>query len=74
LGDIEKLIDQQLGNVNKTFVRIGRGLIINCSYIYCINITKQRLILSDCRGVSHTVTASREALKQLKELLEKEAK
>ena len=46
----------------------------NRSYIYYINIPKQKLILSDVNTFNHTVTASKEALKQLKELLEKEAR
>ena len=74
LGQIEKLISSQLGSEGSIFIRIGKSLIINRSYIYYINIPKQKLILSDVNTFNHTVTASKEALKQLKELLEKEAK
>ena len=56
------------------FIRIGKSLIINRSYIYYINVPKQKLILSDVATFNHTVVASKEALKQLKELLEKEVK
>ena len=56
------------------FIRIGKSLIINRSYIYYINVPKQKLILSDVATFNHTVAASKEALKQLKELLEKEVK
>lgn len=73
LGQIEKMIAAQLGNEGTAFVRIGKSLIVNRSYIYYINVPKQKLVLSDIETFSHTVTASREALKQLKELLEKEA-
>lgn len=72
LGQIEKMISTQLGSEGNVFIRIGKSLIINRSYIYYINITKQKLILSDVETFSHSVTASKEALKQLKELLEKE--
>ncbi len=72
LGQIEKLIASQLGAEGKYFIRIGKSLIINRSYIYYINVPKQKLVLSDTASFSLTVTASREALKQLKELLEKE--
>lgn len=71
LGQIEKMISSQLGSEGNVFIRIGKSLIINRSYIYYINISKQKLILSDTATFSHTVTASKEALKQLKELLEK---
>lgn len=74
LGQIEKMIASQLGSDGNVFIRIGKSLIINRSYIYYINITKQQLHLSDVHSFKHTVSASKEALKQLKELLEKEAK
>jgi len=74
LGQIEKMIASQLGSEGNIFIRIGKSLIINRSYIYYINVPKQKLVLSDVATFNHTVTASREALKQLKELLEKEVK
>ena len=74
LGQIEKLISAQLGSDGNIFIRIGKSLIINRSYIYYINIPKQRLVMSDVASFSHTLTASKEALKQLKELLEKDVK
>lgn len=74
LGQIEKMISYQLGSEGNIFIRIGKSLIINRSYIYYINVPKQKLILSDVKAFNHTVTASKEALKQLKELLDKEAK
>ena len=74
LGHIEKMISSQLGSEGNIFIRIGKSLIINRSYIYYINIPRQKLILSDVASFNHSVTASKEALKQLKELLEKEVK
>ena len=74
LGQIEKMIGSQLGAEGKVFIRIGKSLIINSSYIYHINIPRQKLILSDVDKFNHTVQASKDALKQLKELLEQEAK
>ena len=72
LGQIEKMISSQLGSEGNIFIRIGKSLIINSSYIYYINVPKQKLTLSDVASFNHSVTASKEALKQLKELLEKE--
>lgn len=74
LGQIEKLMSTQLGGDGNIFIRIGKSLIINRSYIYYINIPKQKIVLSDTSSFSHSLTASKEALKQLKELLEKEVK
>ena len=73
LGQIEKLIAEQLcSSSGKAFIRIGKQLIINRRYIYYINLPKQQLILSDNSSNKYTVTPSREALKQLKELVESE--
>ena len=74
LGQVESMIRDQLGTEGNLFIRIGRGLIINRNYIHYINIQSQKLILSDVVRFTHTVSASKEALKQLKELIEKEAK
>ena len=38
LGQVEKMIDSQLGAEGKVFIRIGKSLIINSSYIYHINL------------------------------------
>lgn len=72
LGQVEKMIADQLGRDGNNFIRIGKSLIINRLYIYYINIAKQKLVLSDVASFSHTVSASKEALKSLKELIEKE--
>lgn len=72
LGQIERMIESQLEVEGNIFIRIGKGLIINRTYIYYINVSKQKLILSDTLNFNHCVTASKEALKQLKELIEKE--
>ncbi len=74
LGQIEKMISSQLGSEGNIFIRIGKSLIINRSYIYYINVPKQKLILSDAKNFNHSVSASKEALRQLKELIEKETK
>ena len=74
LGQIEKMIADQLGSAGNRFIRIGKSIIINRSYVYYINVSRQKLTLSDIRTFSHTVSASKEALKQLKEEIEKSIK
>lgn len=61
---------EQLGAGITNFVRLGRGLIINIDYINHIDISKQILVMSDCRGIRKELSASREALIKLKELVE----
>ena len=65
-------LEQQLGDDAETFIRIGRQLIINRAYIYKINVNKQQLVMSDMMlNQAFTLSASKEALKQLKEYMEK---
>ena len=73
LSQCQKIIEAQLKEEASTFIRIGKSLIINRDYIYKINITKQLLVLSDMSfNESFNLVASKEAMKQLKILLEKE--
>lgn len=71
LASFEKTIEQQLGTDAQTFIRLGKSLIINGKYIYYVNVSKQQIILAD-GGFAHkfTLSASKEALKALKTVLE----
>lgn len=71
LGQVERLLAEQLTHNGADFIRIGKSLIINRNFISYINLPKQQLVLSDGHSTSHSLTASKEALKQLKELIEK---
>ncbi|MDE7386291.1 MAG: LytTR family transcriptional regulator [Muribaculaceae bacterium] len=73
LGQIERRLTEMLDADDNRFIRIGKSLIVNRDFIAFINPPRQKMILSDCRTFRHEVSASREALKALKELLEKEA-
>lgn len=73
LGQIERRIAEMLDQDDNRFIRIGKSLIVNRDFIAFINPPRQKMILSDGRTFRHDLTASREALKALKELLEKEA-
>ena len=72
LGQIEKRISAMVDNGDNRFIRIGKSLIVNREFITFINPARQKLTLSDGRTFRHDVSASREALKALKELIEKE--
>lgn len=71
LGQLEDIIGKQAGDADNVFLRIGRSLIINTAYIYLIDISKQQLVLSDCCGSYHELSASREVLVKLKAFIEK---
>lgn len=72
LGQIERHIADRVKGVDNRFIRIGKSLIINREFITFINPSRQKLTLSDCRTFKHEVSASREALKALKDYIEKE--
>lgn len=73
LGQIERRISEMLDNDDNRFIRIGKSLIVNRDFIAFINPPRQKMTLSDCRTFHHELAASKEALRALKELLEKEA-
>lgn len=58
---------------NNIFVRVGKSLIVNKNYIYVINLSSQELLLSGSmlKG-EFKLRASKEALKELKALMEQE--
>lgn len=72
LGQLERMIADQLPELSKNFVRIGKSLIINRNHVYYIHVPKQQLILVDGQQNRYTLTASKDALKALKELMENE--
>lgn len=70
LGQLERMIADQLQEEGRNFVRIGKSLIINLNNVFYINMPKQQLILNDNMQGRYTLSASKEALKALKELIE----
>ena len=70
LGQIEDLIDGQLGDAASRFTRLGRCLIVNVDFVYFIDISKQLLILSDCLDFYKELSVPREPLIKLKAYLE----
>ena len=73
LARFQQMIEEQLGKEAMTFIRIGKQLIVNRAYIFKINPNKQQLIMSDMDvNIAFDLQASKEALKQLKALIESE--
>ena len=66
LGQIEDMLSAQLGQNGSHLVRIGQSLIINMNYLSYINPSKKQIILSDCKSLEFSLSASREALTDLK--------
>ena len=79
LAQCQQLMEEQLGKEAMTFIRLGKQLIVNRAYIFKINPTKQQLLMSNIQvNIAFELSASKEAFKQLKALIEsgtgKEAK
>lgn len=71
LGQLERMMGEQLAEEAEAFIRIGRSLIINRNYIFYINLNRQQLLLRDTNGRRYeTVKVSHESLRKLKELIE----
>lgn len=69
LGKMESILSTRAAP--DKFVRIGKRFIVNLSYIFSINVLKQELVLSDQRSFVKTLSVSKDALKQLKELMKR---
>ena len=73
LAHCQQLMEEQLGKEAMTFIRLGKQLIVNRAYIFKINVNKQQLIMSNSEvNIAFELQASKEALKQLKALIESE--
>lgn len=70
LGQLEQMLNEQLGAEASIFIRIGRSVIINREYLYAINLPKQKLVLRVPSGYKVSVTSSKESLRQLKMLID----
>ena len=69
LGEMEKALASQLGTVSTIFIRIGKRYIVNRNFIYKLNIQIQMLVLSDLMHFAFQLSISKEALKNMKQLL-----
>lgn len=69
LSQMEKTLSEQLGDVARMFMRIGKRFIINMRYIYLINVNKQKLVLSDYDHFAFQIAISKDALKKIKALM-----
>lgn len=73
LAQCQQLMEEQLGTEAMTFIRLGKQLIVNRAYIFKINPTKLQLLMSNMQlNIAFELSASKEALKQLKALIETE--
>lgn len=68
LARMQQVLSDRLKEQASIFARVGKKHIINLSYVYQINVLKQRLVLSDGDNFTFSLEVSKEALKNLREL------
>jgi len=66
LGNVEKLMQEQIGEDATNYIRVGRKYIINSNYIYHIDLHHQTLVLRDRTYKKYTLDdVSVDALRKL---------
>lgn len=69
ISEMEKIITNTCKKKPSPFIRLGRSLILNQSFLYSINITKHRITLSDtAKNILH-LELPKPLLKKYKSLL-----
>ncbi len=68
LARMQQVLSEKLKEQATIFARIGKKHIVNLSYVYQINVLRQRLVLSDGEHFTFSLEVSKEALKHLKDL------
>lgn len=72
LQKMQDYIVASLGVAARNFARVGRSHIVNLSYVYHIDITKQRLVLfAEAESLEYTIPVSKEALRSLRTIFVK---
>jgi len=69
LGQMEEVLAQRLKEKKSLFARIGKKYIVNLGFVYKINPLKKQLVLTDFSNFSYQLEISKEALKNLKDIM-----
>ncbi|MCD8291362.1 MAG: LytTR family transcriptional regulator DNA-binding domain-containing protein [Prevotella sp.] len=68
LTQMKDTLSNRLKEQASIFARVGKRFIINLSYVYHIDVSKQRLTLTDGEKFAYNLPISKDALKKLKDL------
>ncbi len=68
LAHMQQVLSEKLKEHANVFARVGKKYIINHTYVYQINVLKQKLTLSDGENFTYQLDISRDALKNLKDI------
>lgn len=73
LSEMQRLISESMRERASMFARIGKRFIVNINFIYQINVLRQVLTVTDGVNFAFQLGISKEALKQMKEIMVKHA-
>ena len=68
LVHMQQILSERLKERASIFARVGKRHIINHSYVYQINVLRQKLVLSDGENFSFNLDVSKDALKKLRDI------
>lgn len=71
LGQLEKIFGEQLGKESEIFIRIGKGIIINRSYIYYYQCTKTKIDTLRCCHIPLCGNSVKRSIKTIKRICRK---
>ena len=74
LGQVIAMIKEQVPELTYIFARVGKSMVVNANYIIDIDLTSKKILLVDHKFITYDKSASRDALKQIKEQLEQREK
>lgn len=69
LSELQRLISESLRERASIFARVGKRFIINLGFVYQINVLRQMLVLTDGVHFAYQLGISKEALRQLKNIM-----
>lgn len=69
LSEMQRLISENIREHAGQFVRIGKHFIVNANFIHHINVLRHSLTVTDGVNFAFQLGISKEALKQLKNLM-----
>ena len=69
LSDMQKFISESLKEKAAMFARVGKRFIVNISYVYQVSVTRRVLVVTDGVHFAFQLGISKEALRQLKEIM-----
>ena len=72
LQKMQEFVIESLGDGARRFARVGHSHIVNLSYVYHIDIMKQKLVLyADNESLEYIIPVSKEALRGLRTIFMK---